>query len=167
MGAAVEFRNPCLSCLGVEGVYILGDEPVQLPLLLPAPQSPVGTVGLMGRELRPPDEVSGPVSLSGLGAADKLRVLHRSPVGAGVQPDTLRAVIRDARLRRQTRSGDHKQPPGSGHKVLQLLQRAGIGGAASGDEIQLPRRDRGGCPNRSGEKWEEAQGEPHLNERTF
>lgn len=141
MGAAVELREPLLSCFCVKSVHILREQPVQLPSVLPAPQLPVATVRPVGGKLRPPDKVPGPVPLAGLRTADELRVLHGSPVGAGVEPDPLRAVVGDARLGGETRASDDEQPPGPRHKVLQQLQRRRVRRAAGGDEAQLPRRD--------------------------
>lgn len=130
----MQLCQPLLSRLRMEGIHVLRDQPVQLASLLPPPQGSVCGVRLMGRELRPPREVPGPVSLSGLGAADKLCVLHGSPVGASVQADPLRPVVGYPGLRGQTCARDDEQPPGPGHEVLQQLQGLDIRGAAGGDK---------------------------------
>lgn len=148
VGTAVELCESLLTCLWVKSIYILRNQPVQLAPLLPPLQGLVCRVRPVGGKLRPSDEVSGPVALTGLCAADKLCVLHGSSVSAGVQPDALRSVIGDARLRGQTRSGHDKQASGSGHKVLQQLQWVGVGGAAGGDKVHQPCRDWGGSPYR-------------------
>lgn len=135
---SVELSESFLSCFGVKSVYILCDQPVQFAAHLPPLQDSVRTVGLVVGELRPADEVAGPVALPGLGAADKLRMLHGSSVGAGVQTHTLRAVVRDPGLCGQTRTADHKQASGPGHEVLQQLHRGAVSAAAG--------RDEGGCP---------------------
>lgn len=132
----MELSQPSLSCLGVKRVYVLCDQPVELPSLLPLSQGSVCRVRSAGREPRPPHEVSRPVALSSRRAADELGVLHGSSVGARVQPDALRAVVGDPRLRGQSRSGQDEQAPGFEHEVPQQLQRASVGRAAAGDEAE-------------------------------
>lgn len=122
----------------MEGVYILCHKPVELARLLPPTQGLVCRVGLMGRELWPPDKVSGPVALTSLGATDELGVLHWPSVRASIKTDTLRAVIGYPGLRGESCSTDDEQAFGSGHKVLQQIQGVGIGGAAGGDKRRQP-----------------------------
>lgn len=164
VSTAVELSQSSVSCLWMESIHILCNQPVQLAALLPPLQGHVRTVWLMWGELRPPDEVSGPVALTGLRAADKLYMLHGSSVSASIQPDTLWAVIWDAGLCGESCSADDKQAPGSGHKVLHQLQGLSISGAAGGDKVQHTCGDWGSPPSRCCVQCEDPPWQSHLQQ---
>lgn len=162
VGAAVELGHSFLPCLWVEGIHILCDQPAELDPLLPQSQSLVGRVRLTGRELRPADKVSGPVALTGLGAADKLCVLHGSSVSASVQSDTLRPIIGYPGLCGESCSGDDKQASCPVDKLLQELQGVGIRGAAGGDKCGHAGRYWGRSPSSCWVYWENPPRQSHL-----
>lgn len=119
VGTSMELSESFLSCLWMESIHILGDQPVQLSSLFPTLQNPVSGVRMMRWELRPPQKIPRPVTLTGLGTTDKLDMLHGTSVSAGVQAHAFWAVIWDARFRGEASAADDKQPCGLRDKVLE------------------------------------------------
>lgn len=135
--AAVQLRHALAPGFGVQGVHVLGHQPVQLAQLLPVSQHQVSLVWLVGGELGPAHKVPRPVALAGAGAADELGVLDWPSVRPGVEPHALGAVIGDPRLRGDPSPSHHKQPLGVRNKALQLLHFHGIWGETGWHESQV------------------------------